>query len=281
VALVAVTLSACSAEAPHAGSPSHDGQGSAMGHVHGLGVDPADGMLYAATHSGVFRIPETGPATRVADRFQDTMGFAVVGPNTFLGSGHPDLEKDPDLPVRLGLIRSTDAAETWQSVSLSGEVDFHALHAAHGSIYGWDSGTGDFLVSTDSGRTWDARSRVGLRDFVVSPTAADELAATSEKGLMRSIDGGRTWRPVPGAPLLAVLAWGDQGSLFGVAPDGTVARSRDGGRTWGASGTVGGEPEAAVVHDDGGSETVFVAVAGRGIVASGDGGATFTTRYVQ
>jgi hypothetical protein len=35
-------------------------------HVHGLGVDPADGMLYAATHYGLFRVPEVGEAERVA-----------------------------------------------------------------------------------------------------------------------------------------------------------------------------------------------------------------------
>lgn len=75
-------------------------------HVHGLGVDPADGVLYAATHYGLFRLPEQGDPVRVADRYQDTMGFTVNGPNTFLGSGHPDFVADPDFPTRLGLIRS-------------------------------------------------------------------------------------------------------------------------------------------------------------------------------
>lgn len=31
-------------------------------HVHGLGINPADGSLYVATHTGTFRIPEDGPA---------------------------------------------------------------------------------------------------------------------------------------------------------------------------------------------------------------------------
>lgn len=39
-----------------------------FGHVHALGVDPADGVLYAAGHYGVFRVPVTGEPTRVADR---------------------------------------------------------------------------------------------------------------------------------------------------------------------------------------------------------------------
>ena len=38
------------------------------------------------------------------------MGFTVVGPDTFLGSGHPDIRAtDPPL---LGLIESNDAAQT-------------------------------------------------------------------------------------------------------------------------------------------------------------------------
>ena len=89
-----------------------------MGHVHGLGVDPEDGTLYAATHFGVFRVGDGGDLTRIADRWQDTMAFTVVGPEHFLGSGHPDLRED--LPSHLGLIESLDAAESWSVLSLGG-----------------------------------------------------------------------------------------------------------------------------------------------------------------
>jgi hypothetical protein len=58
-------------------------------HVHGLGINPKDGGLYAATHTGLFVIGD-GTATRVSGRLQDTMGFTVVGPDHFIGSGHPD-----------------------------------------------------------------------------------------------------------------------------------------------------------------------------------------------
>jgi hypothetical protein len=95
-------------------------------HVHGLGINPADGALFIATHTGLFRM-EAGSdsAERVGELLQDTMGFAVVGPDRFLGSGHPDLRSD--LPPLLGLIRSGDGGLTWDSVSLLGEADFHAL----------------------------------------------------------------------------------------------------------------------------------------------------------
>ena len=257
------------------------GQELGVEHVHGLGVDPADGLLYAATHFGLWRLPERGEGTRVADRYQDTMGFTVVGPGTFLGSGHPDFQMDPDLPTRLGLIRSTDAGQTWDSVSLSGEADFHVLRAAHGKVYGWDAGTGRVMVSTDHGGNWDTRSVMALRDLVVSPDDAETLLATTEAGVMRSSDGGRTWAQIAGAPVLTVLAWETREALFGVAPDGVVQHSGDGGATWARRGAVNGEPEALALTVDGGAQRLHVAVAEQGVLSSDDGGGTFTVRYAE
>ncbi|HUR50551.1 MAG TPA: exo-alpha-sialidase [Mycobacteriales bacterium] len=247
-------------------------------HVHGLGVDPQDGTLYAATHSGLFRIPARGRASRVANRYQDTMGFTVIGPRTFLGSGHPDLRED--VPVRLGLIESTDAGETWTPLSLQGQADFHALHAAHGNVYGYDSTSGSFMVSRDR-RVWDTRSAQPMRDFVVSPSSPDTIVATTDRGVLRSADGGRSWQPLPRTPVLVVLAWQRTTSLYGVTPDGTVLLSTDGGVRWTARGRVNGEPAAMTVDARGSVETVYVAVAGRGILASTDGGKTFNSRYSE
>lgn len=277
--IAAVVLSGCSG-----GADTSNGQSAldasddpGVAHVHGLGVDPADGVLYAATHFGLFALPEEGEATRIADRFQDTMGFTVVGPNTFLGSGHPDFQKDPELPPRLGLIRSTDAAQTWESVSLSGEVDFHALHSADGTVFGWDSGSSRLMASADDGKTWDTRSTLALRDFVVSPADSKVLLATTEKGLVRSDDGGRTFAVLPAAPALAVLAWQKPDEVYGVDASGTVHASADGGRSWQERGTVGGEPEALAAH--GGD--LYAAATGRGVLASSDGGRTWSVRYSE
>jgi hypothetical protein len=106
-------------------------------HVHGLGVNPADGALFVATHTGLFRAAQgERRARRVAGRYQDTMGFAVTGPDRFLGSGHPDLREK--LPPFLGLISSEDAGRSWRAVSLQGDVDFHVLEVSGRRIYGTD-----------------------------------------------------------------------------------------------------------------------------------------------
>jgi photosystem II stability/assembly factor-like uncharacterized protein len=280
-AAVALVLSACSAGAGSRPAAPAVAAAPGLEHVHGLGVDPADGVLYAATHFGLWRLPEEGPATRVADRFQDTMGFTVIGDRTFLGSGHPDFQMDPELPTRLGLIRSVDAGETWESLSLSGAADFHVLRALPGRIVGWDAGSGQVMVSQDEGRSWQTRSTLELRDLVVSPAVPETLLAATESGVLRSDDAGRTWASVPGAPPLSVLAWATADSLYGVSPDGVLQHSVDRGASWVVRGEVGGEPEALAVTVLGDVETLYVAVSGRGILASTDGGATFTVRYAE
>ena len=76
-------------------------------HVHGLGYDLRRKVLYLATHTGMFELRDgAAKATRIGDSHQDTMGFTLVTPDLFLGSGHPDLRDG--LPPHLGLIRSTD-----------------------------------------------------------------------------------------------------------------------------------------------------------------------------
>lgn len=242
-------------------------------HAHGLGVDPADGVLYTATHFGLLRL-EDGRMQRVANRYQDTMGFEVVGPGRFLGSGHPDFREDN--PPLLGLIESTDAGQSWTSLSLRGEADFHAIQAAHGKVYAYDSTSETFMVS-DSGRDWDRRSQIVVLDFAVSPDDPRLVFATTESGPRRSTDGGRTWTEWAGAPDLAQVTWEDE--LMGVTADGAVHVSVDDGRTWAVRGGVDGEPEAVAVGIVGGVRTTFVAVAGKGIVESSDGGRTFRLTY--
>ena len=241
-----------------------------MEHVHGLGVNPADGQLYAATHFGVFAVADARGCAVVGNA-QDTMGFTVAGPDWFLGSGHPDFSED-DEPL-LGLIESTDAGRTWEPLSLRGEADFHALRVAHDVTWGYDSTSGT-LMSTADRQDWQALSRLPLRDFAVSPADPDVLVATAERGPVRSSDGGRTWQPVAGAPALVVLVWPRDDVLYGADRAGAVHLSTDGGLTWVRQGDAGGPPEAITATDAEPSE-VHVAVAGRGIVSSSDGGRAF------
>ena len=264
------------------GGGSGDGSDPAgdpgVAHVHGLGVDPADGTLYVATHTGMFRVPEEGEARRVGDSFQDTMGFTVVGDGRFLGSGHPDVAgAQAGQPGRLGLIESSDAGETWQEVSLSGEADFHGLSFVHDQVYGWDAGTGRFMVSADRAQ-WETRSTLDLYGFAVDPADRDHVVGATPTGLTASTDGGRQWAVVEEGPSLVALAWDQASGLWGVDAGGQAHHSADGGDTWQRAGSLPGPPQALLATAD----TLYAAADEGGITGiyrSADDGNTWTLRY--
>jgi hypothetical protein len=255
--------------------PPAAGEAPAVGdagpiHVHALGVNPADGALFVATHTGLFREPRPGmKPRRVADRWQDTMGFTVIGPDRFLASGHPDGREG--LPPFLGLIESTDAGRSWTPVSLEGEMDFHVLEAAGRRIYGfgsdWEKRTERLLVSDDRGRSWDERpAPEPLIDLAVDPGDADRAVAAGRDGLHLTVDGGGSWRGLPGKP--GLLDW-TKGGLYSIDRDGVVRVARYNLQRFDPVGRVGGEPAALHAAD---SRRLYVALHDGSIKRSADGG---------
>lgn len=243
--------------------------GDRIEHVHGLGVNPADGAVYAAAHNGLFRLGG-GTAKRVGEGNQDTMGFTVAGPDHFLASGHPG--QGGDGPAALGLLESTDGGVTWTTLSLEGQADFHALRFRHDRVYGYDSGSRQLKVSEDK-QTWDDRAQLAVRDFVVSPSDPDLLAASGERGLMSSSDGGRSWQQQEATVLL--LDWQAEQALWAIGTDGTVMRSADAGATWTRPGEIPGEAAAFAAHDD----TLYLATVDGEILRSDDSGKQWDTIY--
>ena len=246
-------------------------------HVHGLGVNPADGALYIATHTGLYRSGEgDSKSVRVGDSKQDTMGFSVIGPDRFVGSGHPDLRTD--LPPLLGLIESTDKGQSWEPISLLGDADFHVLRAAGERVYGYDSSNDRLLVSADAGRTWEEVERPApLVDLVTDPNDSQHVVASGvsdiSQGLYESRDGGRTWKEMGNQ--VGLLAWPVTAQLFLVDGGGDVFLSTDDGDTFERRGAIGGQPAAFLGREAG---ELFVALHDGTIKHSTDGGRTWTVR---
>lgn len=246
-------------------------------HVHALGIDPADEALFIATHTGLYRVDaDAERARRVSDRHQDTMGFTVVGPGRFLGSGHPDVRDG--LPSLLGLIESADAGVTWKSVSLLGEADFHVLRRAGPRLYGYDASNDRLLVSADGGEKWDELSKPGaIVDLVVSAVDPRHIVVSTvggiEEGLFRSSDAGRTWQKL--GDRVGLLAWPAESALYVVAGNGDVFVSADGGRRLDRRGELGGEPAALAGRH---AQELYVAFHDGTVKRSVDGGATWTVR---
>jgi hypothetical protein len=84
-------------------------------------------------------------------------GFTVVGPNRFLGWGHPDLKeaREKHLPSLLGLIESTDSGESWQSTVTAREPHRPLMRQnCHAGGRASESGASDYVRSADfEGRT--------------------------------------------------------------------------------------------------------------------------------
>jgi hypothetical protein len=220
-------------------------------HVHGIGVNPVDGAVFLATHTGLYRLGFDGRPTLIGDANQDIMGFTVIGSDLFLASGHPGLRDDrlrvPGKPPLLGLVESRDGGATWNSRSLLGEADFHALAATDGQVYGWNATTAELMATPDM-RTWERLSSVELTSFAVDPLDSRRVAAATGAGVTMSLDGGRNWQSVDGSPALVGIAWGRDG-ITGVDSEGAVHRSSD-GLAWEQRALLRGQPTALSVNGD-------------------------------
>lgn len=105
-----------------------------------IAVDPQDGTVLLGTGLGLFRM-ESGAtsARRVVGELDggpvsSNLVIRYAGPGELIASGHP--EGGGSLPENLGLMRSRDAGETWETVAERGQSDYHLLQAAGRRIAG-------------------------------------------------------------------------------------------------------------------------------------------------
>jgi photosystem II stability/assembly factor-like uncharacterized protein len=252
-------------------------------YVGALSVNPADGTLFFASNTGLFRVPKgDGEPERVVGSLQTPDGSGEVsealvvrftGPDELIGSGHPP--GGSALPPALGLIRSADAGRTWEPVSELGTADFHALQPSGNRLAAALYGEAQVLVSGNGGRGWETRvTPLPLVDLEVDPGDAARWVGTSENGIFVSTDEGRTWRQRDSTANVRV-AWHAPGELYRVDPGGAVQLSADGGETWEERGTTGSEPQAITTGPDG---ALYVALIDGTLMQSRDGGRSWTNR---
>lgn len=233
--------SGTAAEGDASASPSVISLSTPLDHAHAAVY--ADGALLVGTHTGVVSIdPTTGEVSPIGASRDDFMGLAGT-PDLLVASGHPGAGST--LPDPVGLIRSTDGAQTWETVSLTGEIDFHAL-AVDGDRVAGAATTGEILYSGDGGQSWE------------TVTAAEVMSLAWFDGQLWMADGKTMsmWAPADsmgsgdsmghdgsmphsmGDNAAALLAAAPGGSrLWVLRADGTVAHSTD-GTTWVEAGSV-------------------------------------------
>jgi hypothetical protein len=171
--------------------------------------------------------------------------------------------------------------------------------ASAGTVWAGIPGAGVWR-SVDGGESW-VRSALAAPTGGVNPVVAADpvdpliVYAGTTGGLVRSVDGGASWNPLPGTGSLAAFAVGAAGAAAPPAPrviyqasaevlpmPSIMRRSDDGGATWriispGLSGIT------AIVVDPTDARTVYVTGsyfhvdASPGFLRSSDGGATWTS----
>ena len=209
--------------------------------IHGVGV--YNGTLYLATHNGMFKKASSGWEAGGNDR-SDLMGF-VVSPareGVMYSSGHPPTGGN------LGFRKSTDAGQTWQTISPVTSpmpVDFHAMdaNAVDGNlIYGSPGGGNDVYITHDEGKTWERLSQPPARviSLAAHPSDANIVYAGTMEGLFVSSDQGKSWNRINADLLEGVVTglgfFSGNISYAYVVPDqggdGYIVRSSDSGHTW-------------------------------------------------
>ena len=94
---------------------------------------------------------------------------------------------------------------------------------------------------------WTGPAADRTLSLVVDPEDADHLLRGTERGLLRSEDGGATWQRLePATPIAEVvsLEWApdDPDLVYAASRDGDLLRSHDGGWSWEAVGRDGLPP---------------------------------------
>jgi photosystem II stability/assembly factor-like uncharacterized protein len=217
-AAAAVAVAAAAVYALRSSAPGETTIAALAGetHFHGIAVDANDPRrIYLATHHGLYVVDAEGKARRVSQTRDDFMGFTAhpADPSVLFASGHPSSGGN------LGFIASRDGGRSWEKIAngVNGPVDFHQMDVSKADprvIYGVYE---DLQRSSDSGKTWTrvAPAPDGIIALAASSKDSNVLYAATQHGLLRSADGGMTWKAAheSGRPVTMVHVTKD-GSIY-------------------------------------------------------------------
>lgn len=177
------------------------------------------------------------------------------------------------------ILYTTDSGRTWtrqfQGENLQDSfLDILAIDVQHVIAVG---AYGLFAATTDGGKTW-TRRRLGDDDFHfnrISRGPTGTLYLAGEHGtLLRSVDHGANWQPIPAAyegSFYGILPLGER-ELLAYGLRGHVYRSTDDGATWTQIDTSLATSLATAVRTQ---NTILLAGQARTLLASADAGRTF------
>ncbi len=203
-------------------------------HFHGIAVGLKDSLrLYLATHHGLYVVTPDGNAMRVSDTGDDFMGFTPhpVDPSVLYASGHPANGGS------LGFITSLDGGKSWKKIAdgVGGPVDFHKMDVSRADpnvVFGVFRG---LQMSKDGGRSWKmiGPAPEGTIDIAASARDANTIFAATQLGIVRSVDGGRSWTPAHLLRRTATMIYAaSDGRLYAFQIGAGLIRTTDPGLAW-------------------------------------------------
>jgi hypothetical protein len=245
----ALALAGCTSTTTPTGSASE----IPITHVHGIVPNPTEPGFLLGTHEGIFTVTENGQVgAAVAGPTFDAMGLTLTG-DTLLASGHPDFTTPAELgSPHLGIIRSTDGAQSWEPLAFTGEKDFHVLTAGPDqTVYGITTDSSQILTSTNLGETW-APAGASLAAFNLTVDATGRIIASTPNGLQLSTNNAATFTPWEEAPLIALLnASPDQQRIVGLGAGGKLWVTAAGSTEWTQVGAASEEAQVIAITDSG------------------------------
>jgi photosystem II stability/assembly factor-like uncharacterized protein len=188
-----------------------------------------------------------------------------------------------------GVWKTADGGATWNQVlSSTAQVNVLAVDAGSpGRVYAGVQSLA-ILVSQDGGTHWAAGAArlwaTSVSQVAVGPATPGEIYAAAENSVVKSTDGGTTWKPTGALPIegsyldfyrLAVNP-GTPGLVY-VADEMGLFRSVDGGGVWQPASSLGTAYDVAIDPTD--ASRIYVVGASETndlLQYSDDGGATWS-----
>ena len=233
-------------------------------HIHNVKAFGKQVLL--GTHHGLYQYFSPTDVRMIGNQMIDVMGLAVNG-NSLYASGHPAPGSNAKNP--LGLIRSDDGGKSWRSISLSGEVDFHALETQGKIVYGVNAGNGKLLHSQDSGMSWKDLGTMKYEDIAIANPKKNQIYLTRAGELFRGNDGLKKVSEIKGVS--DVRAVEVRGSDLFVAAGKSLKVSTTSIKNWAKRYAFTDD-----IADISVSNSLVVVVSGDRIYTSTDGGKSFS-----